>query len=100
MYANDEATLEAAAAGEDLSEDTALQAALVRNVSLPAAVAYMIFILLYFPCIATFVAVKNETGKWGWAIGLSVYTIAVAWIVAFIGFRITTLFLSCFSLLP
>lgn len=100
MYANDEATLEAAAAGEDLSEDTALQAALVRNVSLPAAVAYMIFILLYFPCIATFVAIKNETKKWSWAIGLSVYTIAVAWIVAFIGFRITTLFLSCFSLLP
>jgi ferrous iron transport protein B len=51
----------------------------------------MIFILLYFPCIATFVAIKNETKKWSWAIGLSVYTIAVAWIVAFIGFRIATL---------
>jgi Fe2+ transport system protein B len=37
------------------------------------------------------VAIKNETKKWSWAIGLSVYTIAVAWIVAFIGFRIATL---------
>ena len=91
MYAGDEATAEAAAAGEDLSEDTALQAALRHNVSLPAAVAFMIFVLLYFPCIATFVAIKNETGKWRWAIGICAYTIAVAWIAAFIGFHITAL---------
>ncbi len=91
MYAGDEATAAAAAAGEDLSEDTALQAALVRNVSLPAAVAFMIFVLLYFPCIATFVAIKNETGKWSWAIGICAYTIVVAWIAAFIGYHITAL---------
>ena len=81
----------AAAAGEELSEDTALQSALVRNVPLPAAVAFMIFVLLYFPCIATFVAIKNETGKWSWAAGICAYTMAVAWIAAFIGFRLTSL---------
>ena len=73
------------------SDSTQLQAALTDSVSLPAAVAFMIFVLLYFPCIATFVAIKNETGKWSWAIGLCVYTIFVAWIAAFVGFHLTAL---------
>ena len=74
--------------GEDLSEDTALQAALVQAISWPAALAFMIFVLLYFPCIATFVAIKHETGSWGWAFACIAYTMAVAWICAFIAFRI------------
>ena len=78
MYAGEEGD----AADEN---DTALQSALKNNVPLPAAVAFMIFVLLYFPCIATFVAIKNETGRWSWAWGICAYTIVVAWIVAWIG---------------
>ena len=78
MYAGEE--------GDIVDEnDTALQNALKNSVPLPAAVAFMIFVLLYFPCIATFVAIKNETGRWAWAWGICAYTIAVAWIVAWIG---------------
>ncbi len=78
MYAGEE--------GDVVDEnDTALQSALKNSVPLPAAVAFMIFVLLYFPCIATFVAIKNETGRWSWAWGICAYTIAVAWIVAWIG---------------
>ena len=79
---------------EDVSGDgdnTQLQAALSSSVSLPTAVAFMLFILLYFPCIATFVAIKNETGKWGWAIAVCAYTMVVAWVCAFIGFHLTAL---------
>jgi len=47
-----------------------------------AAYAYLIFILLYFPCIATIAAIKNETGSWRWALFAAVYTTAVAWIVS------------------
>lgn len=79
--------------GEDLSEDTQLQAALVKDVSPSAAIAFMVFVLLYFPCIATFVAIRNETGKWGWAIGCCAYTMIAAWIVAFIFYRIALLLL-------
>ena len=68
--------------------DTALQAALKADIPVAAALAYMIFVLLYFPCIATFVAIKNETGSWWWAILLCLYTILVAWICAFAAFRI------------
>ena len=68
--------------------DTALQSALKATVPTAAALAYMIFVLLYFPCIATFVAIKNETGKWRWAILCAAYTILVAWILGFAAYRI------------
>ena len=79
--------------GEDLSEDTALQNALKEVIQWPAALAFMVFILLYFPCIATFVAIKNETGSWKWAVACIAYTMAVAWICAFIAYRIGILLL-------
>ncbi|MGM9737438.1 MAG: ferrous iron transport protein B [Candidatus Cryptobacteroides sp.] len=78
--------------GEDLSKDTQLQSALARDLSPAAAFSYMVFILLYFPCIATFVAIKNETGKWRWAIACCVYTMLIAWLMAFIAFRIGLMF--------
>ena len=53
-----------------------------------AALAYMVFVLLYFPCIATFVAIKNETGKWRWAILICLYTMLVAWVFGWIAFRL------------
>ena len=80
MYATDEAEAE--------DGDTALQAALKADVPMAAALAYMVFVLLYFPCIATFVATKNEMGKWRWAILLCLYTILVAWIFAFAAYRV------------
>ncbi len=75
------------------SGETRLQRALVKSVTPAAALAYMVFILLYFPCIATFVAIRNESGKWKWAVFTAVYTIAVAWLFAFITFRVASLFL-------
>ena len=47
-----------------------------------AAYAYLLFILLYFPCIATIIAIKNETGSWRWAAISALYTTAVAWVVS------------------
>ena len=52
----------------------------------------MVFILLYFPCVATFIAIRRESGSWKWAILTAVYTIILAWIAAFITFRIAMLF--------
>ena len=84
MYAQGEDLSE----GEDYSGDTHLQAALKASISKAAALAFMVFVLLYFPCIATFVAIKNETGKWLWAILSAVYTIIVAWVMAFIAYHL------------
>ena len=71
---------------------TRLQKALLRSVSPAGALAYMVFILLYFPCVATFVAIKNESGGWKWAIITAVYTIVLAWVAAFITYNIASLF--------
>jgi ferrous iron transport protein B len=46
------------------------------------ALALMVFVLLYTPCIATIGTIKNETGSWKWA-GFSVaYQVTLAYIVA------------------
>ena len=79
--------------GHDMSEDTQLQSALVNDVTPAAALSFMVFILLYFPCVATFVAIKNETGKWRWAVSCCAYTMAVAWIMSFIVYRLALIFL-------
>ena len=46
------------------------------------AYCFLLFVLLYFPCIATIVAIKHETGSWRWATFAAVYTTAVAWVVS------------------
>ena len=74
--------------GMGSEDDTQLQAALKATVPTAAALAFMVFVLLYFPCIATFVAIKNETGKWRWAILLCLYTMLVAWVFAFAAYRL------------
>ena len=79
--------------GHDMSEDTQLQSALVNDVTPAAALSFMVFILLYFPCVATFVAIKNETGKWRWAVACCAYTMAVAWVMSFIVYRLALIFL-------
>ena len=52
------------------------------------AFCYMLFTLLYFPCIAVIAAIKGETGKWKWALFTIAYTTALAWVVTFAVYRI------------
>ena len=52
------------------------------------ALAYMLFVLIYFPCIATFAAIKQESGSWKWAIFTAGYTTGLAWLIAFTVFQI------------
>lgn len=62
---------------------------LVRNNMTPLSAASMlIFILLYMPCFSTIIAIKNESGKWKWALFTVFYTIALAWIVSTIFYQI------------
>ena len=56
------------------------------------AFGYMLFVLIYFPCIATLAAIKQESGSWKWAIFAAGYTTALAWIVAFFAYQIGSLF--------
>lgn len=57
-----------------------------------AAFSYMLFVLIYFPCIATLVAIKQESGSWKWAIFTAGYTTALAWLVSFAVYQIGGMF--------
>lgn len=48
------------------------------------AFCYMVFVLIYFPCIATLAAIRQESGSWRWAIFTMLYTTSLAWVVAFV----------------
>jgi len=52
------------------------------------ALGMMLFVLIYFPCLATIVAIKNETNSWGWALFAAGYSLILAWLVAFGVFQI------------
>ena len=85
---------EAAILEEDIEseENESRISELVRNNMTPLSAASMLlFILLYMPCVSTVVAIKNESGKWKWALFTVVYTIGLAWIVSTLFFQIGSL---------
>ena len=57
------------------------------------AFCYLLFILLYFPCIATIAAIKNETNSWLWTLFAAAYTTMLAWAVSAAVYQIGRLFL-------
>ena len=57
------------------------------------AYSFLLFVLIYFPCIATIVAIKNESGSWRWAGFAAIYTTVLAWIVSAAVYQIGILFL-------
>ena len=60
------------------------------GMSTPTAVAFLIFALLYLPCIATIVAIASEL-NWKWALGSALYNTAIAWLLAWAGYHLTLL---------
>jgi ferrous iron transport protein B len=72
--------------GEAVVEDTALSRAIQNHFSPLAAVAFLIFVLLYVPCIATMGAIKQEFGG-RWATSAAIYQTVIAWLAAVIIFQ-------------
>ena len=63
------------------------------NFSPLTAYAFLLFVLIYFPCIATVVAIKNESGSWRWAFFAACYTTLLAWVVSALVYQIGNLLL-------
>jgi len=93
LYQLDEDTAAAAGTGKDDAADSAISQALQQSSSPASALSYMVFALLYFPCIATIAAIKGETGSWGWALFAASYTTLLAWVVSAIVFQVGMLFI-------
>ncbi|MDE6697597.1 MAG: ferrous iron transport protein B [Muribaculaceae bacterium] len=60
--------------------------------SIPSAIAFLVFVLLYFPCIATLTAIVRETGSWRYGLFSLFYNTILAWILAVSAFNIANLF--------
>lgn len=56
-----------------------------------SAIGFLVFILVYFPCLATVVAIAAESG-WKWALGSVVYSTTLAWILGYVAYHIAQLF--------
>ena len=67
-------------------EDVALSSALRDNFTPLSAISFLVFVLLYVPCIATIAAVRQEFGK-RWAVTAAVYQTGLAWICAFLVYQ-------------
>ena len=63
------------------------------NFSQLTAYCFLLFVLIYFPCIATIVAIRHESGSWRWATFAALYTTLLAWVVSAVVYQIGSLFL-------
>lgn len=64
------------------------------NFSPLVAFCFLLFVLIYFPCIATIVAIKHESGSWRWALFAACYTTVLAWVVSAVVYQVGSLLYS------
>lgn len=57
------------------------------------ALSFLVFILIYFPCVAVIAAIKKESGSWKWALFTIGYTTGLAWLMSFIVYQAGSLFI-------
>lgn len=57
------------------------------------ALAFMVFVLLYFPCVASVTAIVKETGSWKYGLFSILYNTIVAWVLSLITYKIALLFI-------
>ncbi|OJX61781.1 ferrous iron transport protein B [Dysgonomonas sp. 37-18] len=55
-------------------------------------VSLLLFVLIYFPCVATIAAIKEESGSWKWGVFSIVYTTLLAWLISFVVYQVGYLF--------
>jgi ferrous iron transport protein B len=75
--------------GDEATEsDSGLVDKIKKNIPFPSAVSFIIFVMIYLPCLAASMVFVKEAGKWKYLVYLFVFTTATAWIMSFIGYNI------------
>ena len=87
LYSNDSRAFRSELQHDGLSYDEA------GPLTTLTAYCFLLFVLLYFPCIATVAAIKGETGSWRWALFAAGYTTLLAWVVSALVFQLGRLLL-------
>jgi len=93
LYAGDESTSDQTLR-EAIQQQTHTKGKLMgqKIYSKPTALAFLVFVLIYVPCIAVIAAIRKETGKWKWALFNVIYATTLAWMFAFIVSKVAGLF--------
>ncbi len=79
---------------EEEVENARLSSIIAKSGLTPlSAFAFMVFVLLYFPCIPSCIAIKNESTQWKWAGFTALYTTLLAWLASMLVFQIGSLFI-------
>jgi ferrous iron transport protein B len=68
---------------EDVIGGNSLTTALQNDFTPLSAYAFMVFVLLYIPCVAVLAVVKKETHSWKWPMFMVLYTTGIAWVMSF-----------------
>ena len=93
LYSGDDSFADDDTFSDDSEKYTRLHQLMTADGLTPlAAYCYLLFVLIYFPCVATIVAIKNETGSWRWALIAAIYTTILAWVVSAVVYQIGRLF--------
>lgn len=82
---------------KELQQDVATRHGISYDAAAPLATltafCFLLFVVLYFPCLATVAAIKGETGSWKWAAFGACYTTLLAWVVSAVVFQVGRLLL-------
>ena len=89
LYADDDSFGDDDAYSDDITKYERLRMQMEADGITPlVAFCFLLFVLIYFPCIATIAAIKNESGSWRWALFAALYTTGLAWVVSAVIYQI------------
>lgn len=77
------------AQGEADEESSGLAKALRQNIPFPAAIAFIVFVMIYLPCFAASAVFTKEAGGWKYLVYLFIFTTSTAWVMSFVAYQIT-----------
>lgn len=72
-------------------EDDALKNIISREIPFASAIAFIVFVMVYLPCIAATAVFTKETGEKKYTVYLVLFTFITAWVLAFIAYHLVLL---------
>jgi len=80
------------AQGDNADESSSgLLSELKTHITLPAAIAFVVFVMIYLPCFAASAVFTREAGGWRYLVYLFFFTTTTAWLFSFAAYKITQL---------
>ena len=93
LYSTDDKSIDSKTSSDVSNKNSSLKEKMTADGITPlTAYSFLLFVLLYFPCVATLAAIRAETGSWKWAAFSALYTTGLAWIVSAVVYQVGRLF--------